>query len=86
MSLRYASPNDWPALLTAGEIGEIFGCSRRSAQRKIAAGKCGAFIELDGTRYIRREVFLAALKQRERSLTPPPRARRVRARRRRRTT
>ena len=82
MSLRTTDPTGWPALLRAGDIGEILDCSDRSAQRKIAAGTCGAFIEIDGRHYVRREVFLAALREREH--TPEPACTKSRFRRRRR--
>ena len=65
MSLRTASPTDWPALLRPKDIAEILDCSPRSAQRKVQRGLCGPFIELDGRRFIRRETFLEALRERE---------------------
>ena len=83
MSLHTASPDLWPFLLTAKDIAEIFGCSERSAQRKIAAGTCGAFIEIDGRRFVRRDVFSAALRDRERVPTRAGPKSRFRKRRRR---
>ena len=65
MSLRTDSPEKWPVYLDARNIGEIFDCSTRSAQRKIAKGLFGRFIELDGKRFVRRGQFLDALKRLE---------------------
>ena len=66
MTLRTHPPERWPELLDARSIGEIFDCSTRSAQRKLAKGICGPYMVVDGRRFVRRGSFLAALKRLER--------------------
>ena len=82
-NLRTARPEDWPAYLMGRHVGEILGRSERTGQRKIKKGVCGPFFELDGTHYVRREIFRQTLQERERS-PDPKRGKRHRYRRRRR--
>ena len=76
MTLRTTPPDKWPVYLDARNIAEIFGCSTRSAQRKMKKGLFGPFIEMDGKRFVRRSKLLDALKKLERSVRVAVRKRR----------
>ena len=59
--LRTAPPRNWPEYLTAADIGAILHCSKRTAQRYIRAGKCGAYFCMGREHYVRRESFRRTL-------------------------
>ena len=63
--LRNADPRSWPEYLDARNVAELFGCSRRTAQRYLSAGRCGAYFKMGREYYVRREVFRKALQDRE---------------------
>ena len=71
MTFRTTPPDKWPVYLDARNIAEIFGCSTRSAQRKIKKGLFGPFIEMDGKRFVHRSRLLTALKKLEQAVRLP---------------
>ena len=64
-TLRTAEPRSWPEYLGAGDVAAILGCSRRTAQRHLSAGHCGAYFKLGSEHYVRRDIFRKALQSRE---------------------
>ena len=66
---RNLPEQEWPTLLSAEDLADLFGWSKRGAQRRIAGHQLGPYRELGGRHYIHKNDLLAAL---DRCTVNPP--------------